>query len=135
MYGPGDDESKFTSYVINACLRNVQEVDLTNGEQLRDFIYIKDVSDAIAIICKKISIINFVDIEIGSGTLISIKEFVSKLHEMTNSTSILNFGAIEYSSKQIDIPPSNLNILNSLNWKPKYSLEMGLAETIKIETK
>ncbi len=135
MYGPGDDESKFTSYVINACLRNVQEVDLTNGEQLRDFIYIKDVSDAIAMICKNISFINVVDIEIGSGALISIKEFVSKLHEMTNSTSILNFGAIKYSSKQIDIPPSNLHILNSLNWKPKYSLEMGLEETIKMETK
>jgi hypothetical protein len=33
------------------------------------------------------------------------------------------------------MPASNLQILNSFNWKPKYSLEMALAEIIKIETK
>ncbi len=131
IYGPGDDESKFTSYVINACLKNVKEVNLTAGNQLRDFIYIKDASEAISIICKNISQLNVIDIEVGSGTLISIKDFVLKLHKLTDSTSKLNFGAIKDNSNQIDIPAANLNILNGLNWKPKYNLKRGLTETIK----
>ena len=135
MYGPYDDEFKFTSFVINSCLKNDQVIDLTTGEQLRDFIYINDVTDAIAIICKNISALSNIDIEVGSGILISIKDFVLKVKEMTNSTSRLNFGAINHNSNEINIPASNLNILNSIYWKPKYSLEMGLAETIKIETK
>ncbi len=135
MYGPGDDESKFTSYVINSCIRNVQEVNLTSGEQFRDFIYIKDVTDAIAIVCKNILDIKSEDIEIGSGNLISIKEFALKSHELSNSITKLNFGAIKYNNYQQDMPASNLQILNSFNWKPKYSLEMALAEIIKIETK
>lgn len=135
MYGPGDDESKFTSYVIKACLRNDQEIKLTNGEQLRDFIYIKDVTEAIAIVCKNISAINSVDIELGSGNLISVKSFVLKFHKLCNSSTILNFGAVPISKTQIEIPASNLNILNSLNWRPQYDLEMGLLETIKMEKK
>jgi nucleoside-diphosphate-sugar epimerase len=135
MYGPGDDESKFTTYVINSCLNNVQEVNLTSGEQLRDFIYIKDVTDAISIICKKVTEIKSIDIEVGSGVLISIKEFVLKLYELTKSTSNLNFGAISVGNKQIDIPASNLSILNSFKWKPKYNLEDGLSETINMEVK
>jgi CDP-paratose synthetase len=135
MYGPGDDESKFTSYIINSCIRNVEEVNLTSGEQLRDFIYIKDVAEAIAIVCKNISDIKVEDIEIGSGNLISVKEFALKSHELANSITKFNFGAIKYNNNQQNIPAANLLTLNTFNWVPSYSLEMGLVETIKIETK
>ena len=53
MYGPGDDDSKFTTYVINSCLNNVPEVKLTLGEQERDFIYIDDVVSAYQLLLKK----------------------------------------------------------------------------------
>jgi CDP-paratose synthetase len=134
MYGPGDDESKFTSYVINSCLKNNKEVNLTSCNQLRDFIYIKDVVEAITIICNRFSECDPVDIEIGSGILVPLKEFVLKSYELCNSTAILNFGAIQYNSNQIEIPAANLDVMNKLNWTPSYSLEKGLSETIKMET-
>ena len=135
MYGPNDDESKFTSYVINACLRNNEDVNLTRGNQLRDFIYIKDVIDAIVIICNNISAIDSIDIEIGSGLLVSIKDFVLKLHKLSNSNVKLNFGAIQDNINQFEIPAANIKILNNLSWKPSYNLEDGLVETIKLEIK
>ncbi len=135
MYGPNDDESKFTSYVINACLRNNEDVNLTRGNQLRDFIYIKDVIDAIVIICNNISAIDSIDIEIGSGLLVSIKDFVLKLHKLSNSNVKLNFGAIQDNINQFEIPAANIKILNNLNWKPSYNLDDGLVETIKMEIK
>jgi len=134
MYGPGDDESKFTSYVINSCINNKEEVNLTTCNQLRDFIYIKDVVEAIALICNKISECDSIDIEIGSGILIPLKEFVLKSHELCNSTANLNFGAIQINDNQIEIPAAKLDLLNKLNWKPLYSIEKGLLETIKMQT-
>jgi nucleoside-diphosphate-sugar epimerase len=134
MYGPGDDENKFTSYVINSCLKNEQELLLTSGEQLRDFVYIKDVVEAIIIIIKKIYNCVNVDIEIGSGSLISIKEFVLKVHTLSNSNSKLNFGAIK-NDKQLELPAAKLDLLYDLNWEPTYNIEEGLKETIKIEKK
>ena len=101
---------------------------------MRDFIYIKDVVEAIAIICIRVSECDPVDIEVGSGILVPLKEFVLKFYELCNSTTKLNFGAIQYNSNQIEIPAANLDIMKKLNWTPSYSLEQGLIETIEMET-
>ena len=110
-------------------------MNLTHGNQLRDFIYIKDVIEAIVIICNNISEITPIDIEIGSGILVSIKDFVLKLYKLANSNVKLNFGVIQDNINQFDIPAANIKILNNLNWKPNYNLDDGLVETIKMEIK
>lgn len=131
MYGPGDDEKKFTSYIINSCLRNESHVNLTRGEQQRDFIYIKDVTEALAVICDNLQILDNGNIEIGSGSLISIKELVLKIHKISNSKTELNFGAINSGISDIELPAADLSILKGLNWKPVYSIDDGIIETIK----
>ncbi len=135
MFGPGDEEKKFISFVLNSCLRNDFEVKLSNGEQLRDFIYIEDVTEAIAVICNNMSILSNEDIEIGSGNLISIKEMVIKIHELTKSKTILNFGAINTNGDHSVIPAADLSILKSLKWTPRYNIEEGLIETLKYAIK
>ncbi len=131
MYGPGDDEKKFTSYIINSCIRNESYINLTSGEQKRDFIYIKDVTEALAVICDNLAILENGDIEIGSGSLITIKELVFKIHEISNSKTELNFGALNSGINDIELPAADLSILRGLNWKPVYSIEDGIIETIK----
>jgi nucleoside-diphosphate-sugar epimerase len=46
FYGPFDDRSKFVSKIILDLLHEVDFIDLTLGEQKRDFIYIDDVVEA-----------------------------------------------------------------------------------------
>lgn len=133
MYGPGDDESKFTSHVIKTCIRNESILNLTKGDQKRDFIFIKDAVDAIFLISNNIEILNSEDIELGSGHLISIKEFVLKVKEMTNSKTQLNFGSIPYRGDEVEIKEANLEELYKINWRPKYNLIDGLLETFKYE--
>src|SRR5512146_292629 len=53
FYGPGDDDTKFTTHVIKSCLMNAPELKLTLGEQKRDFIYIDDVIAAYLLLLAK----------------------------------------------------------------------------------
>lgn len=131
MFGPGDDDSKFTSYVLNTCINNKPILDLTEGNQMRDFIYIKDVVDAITILLQNIEKVQVADIEIGSGRLIKIKDFVLKIRELSNSNTKLNFGAIPYRGDEVNLNAANLSVLSNLGWFPKYTIEEGLSETIK----
>ncbi len=135
IYGPGDDETKFVTFLINSCIRNTPIIELTKGIQKRDFIYIKDATNAIFLICKKIEKINQIDIELGSGQLISIKDLALSIHKITNSNSILNFGAIKERGDENNIPAANLELMSQLNWFPLYNLEKGLNEILNIELK
>jgi CDP-paratose synthetase len=131
IYGPGDDIEKFSSYIIQSCYNNIDAIKLTLGEQKRDFIYIDDVVSAINLILKNISDLNINQIELGSGTTISIKEFVLTIHELTKSKSNLHFGSIEYREDELMYSKANISELLRLGWFPKYSLNDGIINILK----
>jgi nucleoside-diphosphate-sugar epimerase len=54
FYGAGDDPTKFTAQIIDSCLSNEPEIQLTLGEQRRDFIYIDDVVAAYLLLLREI---------------------------------------------------------------------------------
>jgi nucleoside-diphosphate-sugar epimerase len=84
FYGPGDDPTKFVTYLVHSLLRGESALDLTEGLQKRDFIYIDDVIDAfISIINYSFSVgSGFYEYEVGSGAPIEIREFVSLLKKI-----------------------------------------------------
>ena len=134
MYGPGDDKSKFTSYILHSCITNKKEINLTLGEQKRDMIFIEDVISGIQAILNNISHIkNNETIDMGSGRAITIKEFVLLVSELTHSKSKLNFGAIKYRKNENFNSIANLSRLKELKWKPVYTLEKGIKKYIKKE--
>ncbi len=134
IYGPNDDKSKFITYVINACLSNEKKLQLTAGEQLRDFVYIDDVVDAYLFIINNLKDVNTYDkIEVGSGHAISIKELVLKIHEIAKSTTYLDFEALPYRKDEIMFSKADLGYLNSLGWSPKFDIFSGIEKTIKME--
>lgn len=138
MYGPDDDESKFSSYVIKSLINNVHEINLTKGEQLRDFIYIDDVVLAYLKLVTEASIgnnSNFVDIGLGSGDTISIKEFVLLINDLTESKTVLNFGKLPYRPGEVMYSKSDNTYLNSIGWQPVVDIVDGLKKTILIEKK
>lgn len=127
IYGPGDDENKFITYLLNSCKNNTQSINLTLGNQERDFIYIKDVISGIHCIIENFDMIQETDIPVGSGILTPIKDVAKCIKFITNSNSILNFGAIKTENVEI-VPAANLNILNRLNWSNKFTLAEGLLD-------
>ena len=134
MYGPGDDISKFTSYILHSCKKNKKEINLTPGEQKRDLIFIEDVISGIQVILNNLNYIKDNEtIDLGSGKAITIKEFVLLVSELTNSNSILNFGAIKYRNNENFNSVANISRLEELNWKPAYTLEKGIKKYIEDE--
>jgi CDP-paratose synthetase len=134
IYGPGDDGSKFTSYVINSCKNNVPTLPLTLGEQKRDFVFIDDAVDAFVKIIENLPKLDVVQkIELGSGSPVSLREFVEIVHELTNSKTELLYGAIKYRANEEMCLVANIEYLKNLGWKPIFGLKEGIKKTIEMD--
>jgi len=134
IYGEMDDTSKFLPMLIINLLKRVNTIDLTPGNQERDFIYVKDVVNAyIDIILKKDNFSNgFYEYSIGSGESIKIKDLVLLIKKMTNNeVTQVKFGALPYRNNEIMYSKANIKkIRDDIGWIPKFSLEEGLKNTI-----
>ncbi len=135
FYGPDDDPTKFSAYVINSCLGNIPELRLTKGEQKRDFIYIDDVVTAYLVLLRKLDCIDdsFVEFDVGSGQSISIRNFVETVHRLTASKTQLAFGAIPYREGEVMHSEADISGLIALGWHCHYDIEAGLTKVVKQE--
>lgn len=133
FYGAGDDSSKFTTHVINSCLANVPELNLTLGEQRRDFIYINDVISAYLLLLNKRNVLAdwFIEFDVGSGVALTIRQFVETVHGLTASTTRLNFGALPYRVGEAVLSQANIGALQALGWHCSHDLVQGLRMIIK----
>lgn len=138
FYGPFDNSSKFVTWSIRNLLDKVQSIDLTEGKQKRDFIYIDDVVQAF------LRIIDFTlktshgfwEFEVGSDERVEIRHFVELAKELSeNSETLLNFGALPYRENEVMESRANTESLRNLGWQPTISLKTGLLKTIESEKK
>jgi nucleoside-diphosphate-sugar epimerase len=135
MYGPGDDPSKFTTHVLRACQRNDPVLELTAGEQARDFIYIADVVSAYdTLITQRHQLTSVTDMEVGSGVAPTIRQFVETAHRLTASRTELLFGALPYRANEAMHCQANLTRMTQLGWAPAFDLNAGLKKTIELES-
>jgi CDP-paratose synthetase len=135
FYGEGDDVSKFTTYIIKSCL-NGMDLNLTEGYQLRDFIYIDDVVNAYSIIIDKLEDIkNRETISIGTGTAYPIKRVVELVKNISSSKSNLNFGIVPMRENELMYSCANIERLSELGWVCQNSLSEGLHKSIIGESK
>jgi CDP-paratose synthetase len=135
MYGAGDDRSKFSTQVLQACLRNEVELKLTSGEQLRDFIHVDDVVAAYDVVLANAAILPAHEcLDVGSGCAPSVREFVETVHRLTRSTTRLAFGAVPYRPNEAMLCRADTQRLQALGWRPRFDLASGLQETIRKES-
>ena len=133
MYGPGDHDTKFTTHVLKACLKNVPKLDLTSGTQARDFIYIDDVISALVKIVERAENLGVsTNIEVGSGEAPSVREFVETAHRLTGSSTRLNFGAVPFRAKEALHSQADITFMKTMGWKPKFNLETGIKKTLEL---
>lgn len=131
FYGPGDDESKFVSFIVRKLLEKPASIDLTMGIQKRDFIYIDDVISAFMLILNRERVPGLINYEIASGISIEIREFVKLVARLTkNDTTTLNFGAIPLRDGEVIDLNVDVSKIKMLGWEAKVSIENGLKRTI-----
>ena len=130
-FGENEPRDRFLPSVIEK-LKNNQDVPLTQGEQLRDFVYVNDVIDAIILLVNKKDVPPYLDVPLGSGQAPSIKEFITYIKDVMHSDSELQFGKVPLRPNE---PSSyaNLAMFHMLGGIIKYSWKDGILKMLKEE--
>ena len=98
-----------------------------DGTQVRDFVYVGDIVDALALVTEKRPDATPYNVATGKGT--TITELVNEITRIYNYEPILNYDV----TKPTMIHKRLLNVDNiktDLGWEAKHSLELGLEKTI-----
>ena len=133
MYGPGDDAKKFVVWLMEQMLSDNNAIDLTKGEQKRDFVYIDDIVNAYLLLLQQVeSLPCMVEFDVGTGTQVTIRDFVLKLKDSIESrtgksiTPRLNFGTVPYRDGEVMEVVEHVKPLFDIGWKPKMELSKGI---------
>ena len=129
IYGPGQKDNRLVPYVIKNSLKD-KTFKISSGEQLRDFLYIKDAVDAIFAALTNDSI-NGKIINIGSGKPYSVRNVVETIIKIIGSGKPLYGSKSIRDGESLSLYPNIRFAKNVLCWEPKYSLEDGLKEYIE----
>ena len=134
MYGEKDSPSKFIPYLINKIKRNEPNLDLTPGLQTRDFIYVKDVVSAFEYAISSFdNLIQYQEFQVGTGLSCTIKDLAIAIKEITNSSTVLNFGGLAYRDGEIMESKVDDFGLKKIGWHSNYTLNEGLKNCIDNE--
>lgn len=129
VYGPEQrDLKKLIPYTILSLKEN-KSPQFSSGDRAVDWVFVDDVVDAF-IRCLDTDQAHGATIDIGSGTLATVREVVEMISSLMASNLELNFGAVSERKNEQVRKADNSLALNLLNWQPKTSLEDGLSATI-----
>lgn len=130
VYGPRQDpKSEYAAVIPNFISRALAEEPLTifgDGLQTRDFVFVKDVARAniMAAVSKETGVFN-----IGSGKGVTINELGAAIISLCGKDVEL----VHVEPREGDIMHSQASTEKAkmVNYKPEYSLEEGLKETVE----
>lgn len=133
LYGPSDSKEKFCNSVIEDMLENKERISLTECDQLRDFVYVRDAAKAYLTVlchlndCER----GTTEIGVGSGVPVPLKEYVTSACEITGSNSTLGFGDLKKSLTEINLSCANNTFLIERGWSSDFDLKSGIKEIIQ----
>lgn len=133
LYGPGDNFHPENGHVIPALMtkfNNATEDVVTcwgDGTPMREFTYVDDLADACMFAMEHYE--NAELLNVGSGQDVSIFHLAHKVAAVTGYN-----GKIEWDTNRPNGTPKrplDYSTISDKGWKPKYTLDEGLAETYK----
>ena len=135
-YGP-KQQMKHSGYgilnwFIKLAMANEEIKIFGEGNQIRDYIYVEDISNAMIKLAEADNHYGNI-FNLGSGTGVSLREMVYKIVEVVGKGSIRSVEwPKNYSNVETGDYISNIKKLNEyINWKPEFNLERGISETSK----
>jgi len=133
VYGPRQSARAVIPTIIIQALSESKKVALGNLSPTRDLTYVKDTCSAFYEIYKNKKFIGEV-INVGSNNEISIKDLAEKILTLTKKQSgnlIKDLNRVRPEDSEVmQLKCNNNKLIQNTNWKPKYSLENGLIETV-----
>lgn len=133
IYGPGQGEEMFLPALINS-LSVGETIEMTKGEQYRDFVYIEDLVNAI--------LVSLFDLDkqflgktysICSGGPVKLVDLVKLVVNLTKTDmKQVQIGKKDYRVGEImEFECNYLSFNNDAGWQPETTLERGILNMIK----
>tara|TARA_B100001123_G_C15188699_1_gene978373 strand:- start:17 stop:994 length:978 start_codon:yes stop_codon:yes gene_type:complete len=132
-FGPRQSLRAIIPTIITQALNNKKEIILGNLSPTRDFLYVKDTCRSFIEISKSKKLFGEV-INVGTKTEISIEKLAKKILKIMDLKLKIKKETIRSRPKKSEVDRlccENKKILKTTKWKPSYSLESGLRETIE----
>ncbi len=135
LYGGGDlNWSRLVPGTIFSCIKSENPVIRSDGTLVRDYVYVKDVADALFMLGEKMITdkeLHGLAFNISNDSPMSVLEVVRRIIDIMARPElepvIENSARAEIAAQYLS---SNL-IREKLGWKPRFDFETGLKETIK----
>jgi UDP-glucose 4-epimerase len=124
VYGPLNTSARAIPFFIDRVLQKEPMVIFGDGEQLRDYIYVEDMVDAIKLALKHSGFDIF---NIGAGSGISINELLNTLHKVAGvDNPEITRKSLPEDATTFDFYYDITKARKLLGFEPKISLEEGL---------
>lgn len=127
LYGPNEPQEKFVASIILSLLRG-QPARCSQGDQVRDFLYVRDTAQAFVTLLDSEAI---GPMNIASSEPISVAKIATRVAEKVGCLGLLELGALPTRAGEPQtLTADNLRLRTETTWKKTYDLERGLDETI-----
>jgi nucleoside-diphosphate-sugar epimerase len=126
-YGPGEPQQRLIPSVIRGLLRD-EAVDCTAGTQVRDFVFVEDVADALVALLESNAPGEF---NVGSGRAASIRDVVAVIVAQLGRDHLVHFGTRDPPPGDPPRVVANITKLqHATGWRPQTTIDVGVGRTI-----
>jgi UDP-glucose 4-epimerase len=129
VYGPG--QSDVTKLIPHATLSMLQgyRPRISSGGRMVDWIYVSDVVDGFIALANA-SDVDGVTVDLGSGSLVSIRTIVEQLTRLIGDGANVEFGALPDRPLEPTRLAKTAETFAKIGWKPQVPLQEGLERTV-----
>jgi nucleoside-diphosphate-sugar epimerase len=128
LYGPGEGENRLVASVIRSLLGG-RPARTTHGRQLRDYLYVEDLAEALAAL---------VDSElrgpvnVASGRSLRLAELVEAAARRIGRPELVRLGAVAARDDEAAEVSADVGRLrDELGWAPRFDLEAGMERSVE----
>jgi len=128
LYGPHEHPQRLVASIVRSIMAGQPAV-CTHGRQIRDFLFVVDVADALVTILDS-SLTG--PVNVASGKPLAVRDVVTSIAAKLGRPELPQFGAVElHASEPLLLVADVTRLSRELGWAPKYTLDAGLDQTIE----
>ena len=126
VFGRKENEKRLTAHIIKS-LREGNEVNIINGDFVRDYMYAKDIAGAFA---KLVDTDVQGSVNICTGKGISLRDYALTIAKKIGREDLVNI-KYEALNQPMFIVGDNSRLINEVKYTPKYTFEKAVDEILE----